>query len=257
MSIEREQPSTDLRSMPHYTTYGGTYLASQPADELTRSSESFFGDELNVKDEWHRDKLTGGFNALNETTNFRHQQGESTSVIHPQFQEASKSVIHPQFRTGLINPDSMRSVDELTGTSESFGCGENNPISTGQPVEEPQPLADRAGNMRQNLRGDFIPGEGRPMNVWTNGSATSFEDRHVGDYDTNDAVFGMRQNLGTNSAPDGLTYITETFEPLAGMDSFAGSLNSVLGDSDTAGPLCKTYLEPQLGWSELCDVGLS
>ena len=48
--------------MPHYTTYGGTYLSSQPADELT-----------------------GTFNALNETTNFRPTKGESVSIVHPTF----------------------------------------------------------------------------------------------------------------------------------------------------------------------------
>ena len=60
--IEREQPSTAFRSMPHYTTYGSTLFSAQPADELT-----------------------GTFNALNETTNFRPTKGESVSIVHPTF----------------------------------------------------------------------------------------------------------------------------------------------------------------------------
>ena len=59
VSIEREQPSTVFRSMPHYSNYGGTCLSAQPADELT-----------------------GTFNALNETTNVRPSKGESISFDH-------------------------------------------------------------------------------------------------------------------------------------------------------------------------------
>ena len=239
--------------MPHYTTYGGSYLSALPVDELTSK-----------------------FDALNETNNFRPSKGESISVVHPDFRSSRTidpedgvnranptphpgshsdavraddiawgnqgpviykalnettnfrptqseciSVVHPDFHTGLINPDSMRPVD--------FGSFE-----------------PRKSNSLEAIDLDF-----NDVLIGT------FEDRHIGDYDANDTVLSMRQNLGTNSAPDGLTYITETLEPLAGMDGFAGSLNSVPGDSDTAGPLCKTYLEPQLGWSELCDVGLS
>ena len=115
--------------------------------------------------------------------------------------------------------------------------------------------------------GDSLTGEGgpnniwanRPNNVWTNGSATSIEDRHIGDYDANDAVLGMRENIGITSdsfgcgennpistgqpveaplmhqgamnsvwLPDLAGNMTETFEPLPGMDSFGRSLNPVL-----------------------------
>ena len=63
-------------------------------------------------------------------------------------------------------------------------------------------------------------------------------------------------NIGTTSGPGGTSYMTETFEPALGMD-FAGSLNPVPEDGSTAGPVCKSYLEPQLGWGEICDAGLS
>ena len=101
--------------------------------------------------------------------------------------------------------------------------------------------------------GDSITGEGRSTKIWTNGGASTFEDRPVGDYDANDAVFSMRENLGS-SGPGGSTFMTETFEPALGME-FAGSLNPAPGLGGTAGPVCKSYLEPQLGWGEICDVG--
>ena len=194
MSIEREQPSTAFRPMPHIISF----VKPQPIDELT-----------------------GTFDA---------QMGELRS-------------------------------DHLTFKA--------------QPINE-------------------LTGEGRPMNVWTNGSATSFEDRTLGDYDANDAMFDMRENidwtaanggngsswlkakiaskanayvdedvdgfmklgdikgeyhqtvhpdfktgyhtpfgtarnrLGGNAGPGGSTFMTETFEPAAGMDSFGESLNPVL-----------------------------
>ena len=46
------------------------------------------------------------------------------------------------------------------------------------------------------------------MDVWTNGSATSFEDRVVIDFDANDAQFGMRENLGSTAGPGGSTFRT-------------------------------------------------
>ena len=58
MSIEREQPSTVNRSMPHIISF----VKPQPIDELT-----------------------GSFDALNETTNVRASKGESISIVHPAF----------------------------------------------------------------------------------------------------------------------------------------------------------------------------
>ena len=132
--------------------------------------------------------------------------------------------------------------------------------------------------------GDSLTGEGgpnnicanRPNNVWTNGSATSIEDRHIGDYDANDAVLGMRENIGITSdsfgcgennpistgqpveAPlmhqgamnsvwlkDLAGNMTETFEPLPGMDSFGRSLNPVAELGGTAGPGATSFLTGQ------------
>ncbi len=90
--------------------------------------------------------------------------------------------------------------------------------------------------------GDAITGEGRQMNVWTNGSATSFEDRMPLDFDSNDVQFGMRENIGTNSAPVGSSFMTDSFEPAAGMNSFVESLNPVLEIGGNAGPGGSTHM---------------
>ena len=68
---------------------------------------------------------------------------------------------------------------------------------------------------------------------------------------------GNTANITCSAHSCSSTFMTETLEPALGMHSFAGSLSPVPGDSGNAGPLCKSYLEPQLGWSEICDVGLS
>ena len=68
--------------MPHYTTYGGSHLSAQSVDELT-----------------------GTFNALNETTNFRPTKGESISIVHPAFKTGYKT-------------------DSIDSLSETFGDGD-------------------------------------------------------------------------------------------------------------------------------------
>ena len=48
------------------------------------------------------------------------------------------------------------------------------------------------------------------MNVWTNGSATSFEDQTTQDFDSNDVVIGVKENIdwtAANGGP-GSSYLT-------------------------------------------------
>jgi len=78
---------------------------------------------------------------------------------------------------------------------------------------------------------DELTGDGGPMNVWTNGSATSFKDRVLNggfdandfhacpniksDQDLNDAVFGVKENIdwtAANGGPGGSTFMTGQFE---------------------------------------------
>ena len=48
------------------------------------------------------------------------------------------------------------------------------------------------------------------MNVWTNGSATSFEDQTTQDFDSNDVVIGVKETIdwtAANGGP-GSSYLT-------------------------------------------------
>ena len=248
--------------MPHLVTFD---VKPQPIDELTGNSESFFGDELHVQAD-----------ALNETTNFRPQQGENTSIVHP------------EFRTGLISPDQMRPVDSL---SETFGDGDPRilgPIS-GNGVFKPQDI-DAKGSViwgdnhfTPDRGGDSITGEGRPMNSWRNADPSPFGDRMTQDFDSNDVVFcnGIdpdiqrpthpNDNIGTNSDSyfgDEIHFFTpvasqngtatfagsfnlekgdlphegEIFQPARGMNSFGESLNPVAELGGTAGPGATSFM---------------
>ena len=229
--------------MPHYSNYGGTYLSAQPADELT-----------------------GTFNALNETTNFKPTQREEIGIIHPSYmptQGDEIGVIHPSYKPDPRGYD----TGPIGSLSETFGDGDPKMLSpiSGEGPFKPQGI-DAKGSVivddkhfKPSRGGDSLTGEGRPTNSWRNADPSPFEDRHVGDYDANDAVFGMRENIGISSdsfgcgennpistgqpveAPlmhqgamnsvwlkDLAGNMTETFEPLPGMDSFGRSLNPVL-----------------------------
>ncbi len=251
--------------MPHYTTYGGSYLSAQSVDELT-----------------------GTFNALNETTNFRPTKG------------ASISTVHPTFKTGY-------DTDSIDSLSETFGDGDPRilgPIS-GEGVFKSQDI-DAKGSVivgdnhfTPDRGGDSLTGEGRPMNVWINGSATSFEDSNwiwqdcndvKSDQHNNDAVFGMRENIdwtAANGGPgssylaaktasktnayvdedvDGFmklgdikgelqttdlrsdnSFVIERFEPSAEMNSFRESLNPVVELGGTSGPGGSTFMAEKTG----------
>ena len=229
MSIEREQPSTVFRSMPHYSNYGGTYLSAQPADELT-----------------------GTFNALNETTNFKPTQREEIGIIHPSYmptQGDEIGIIHPSYKPDPRGYDTgpIGSLSETFGEVDPKMLG---PIS-GEGPFKPQGI-DAKGSVivgdnhfKPGRGGDSLTGESRPTKIWTNGGASTFEDRHVGDYDANDAVLGMRENIGANSGLGATTFMTETFEPAAGMDSFGRSLNPVAELDGTAGPGATSFLTGQ------------
>ena len=237
--------------MPHYTTYGSTLFSAQPADELT-----------------------GTFNALNETTNFRPTKGESVSIVHPTFKTGydpgpvGSPVELKSLDVGPVNKTADKGwwtvdgadfrdseLDALNKTT-NFDDRGYSPIS-GEGVFKPQDIDTRGSvivgdnHFKPGRGGDSLTGEGRPTNSWRNADPSPFEDRMPGDFDANDF------HACPNKVKDLAGNMTEIFEPLAGMHSFAGSLSPVPGDSSTAGPLCKSYLEPQLGWSEICDVGLS
>ena len=125
-------------------------------------------------------------------------------------------------------------IDELTGTFDAQ-MGE---LRSDHLTFKAQPINE-------------LTGEGRPMNVWTNGSATSFEDRLALDFDSNDAQFcnGIdpdiqrpthpNDNIGTNSD----SYFGDEihfFTPVAsqnGTATFAGSFNLEKGDLPMEGEI--------------------
>ena len=215
----RGQPFTAFRSVPHILSF----VKPQAIDELT-----------------------GTFNALNETTNFMPTQGDGIGVIHPSYKPDPRG----------YDPGPIGSL------SETFGERGYSPIS-GEGVFKPQDI-DAKGSViwgdnhfKPGRGGDSLAGEGRPMNSWRNADPSPFEDRMALDFDGNDLGFGNRidadiqrpthpkNNIGANSGPGGSTFMTETFEPAAGMDSFGKSLNPVLEVGGTAGPGGSTFMTGQ------------
>ena len=199
------------------------------ADELTGTSDSFFGDEIHLQ-----------VDGLNETTNFRPTK------------RASAGIVHPDFKTGY-------DTDPVDSLSETFGDGDPRilgPIS-GEGVFKPQDINTRGSVIVGDNHfttaggGDSITGKGRPMNVWTNGSATSFA---VGRHHLEGQAFlreqfgALTDNIGGNAGPGGSTYLTETFEPASGMNNFGDSTNPVLEVGANSGPDGTTFMTGKTGF---------
>ena len=122
--------------------------------------------------------------------------------------------------------------------------------------------------------GDSLTGEARPMNIWTNGGASTFEDRLIyqADEDLNDGAYKVMENIdwtagsggpgssyltakiGCNAGPGDSTFMTETFDlgsenrvigelmPPPEMHSFGASPNPVLELGCNAGPAGSTFM---------------
>jgi hypothetical protein len=140
--------------------------------------------------------------------------------------------------TGQANSD-----DSLAYAGSLFGEG----------VFKPQSIEDKGSvifgdNHFRTGGGDSLTGEGRSTKIWTTGGPSTFEDRQVGDYDANDAVFGVRENIGSTYGPGGTTFMTETFEPAAGMDSFGESLNLAFEVGGTSGPGGTSFMTGNIGF---------
>ena len=161
------------------------------------------------------------------------------------FESDKITVFYPDSRNPGINPDSLQRVEDLIDR-EGINWGEICDVGTS--LRQADELTGKfdAFSSYKDIAGIAW---GDPDRQKLEGQAFLREQRS--------AVRGDGDNEGWNCTciPD--SSFTETFEPLAGMNSFAGSLSPVPGDSGTAEPLCKSYLEPQLGWSEICDVGAS
>ena len=188
--------------MPHYSNYGGTYLSAQPADELT-----------------------GGFDALNETTNFKPTQREEIGVIHPSYmptQGDEIGIIHPSYKPDPrgYDPGPVGSLSETFGEGDPKMLG---PIS-GEGPFKPQGIDAKGsvivgdnhfkpGRGGDSLMGDRNPGGPIGSKIWTTGG-TSEDKLDVGpvnktadtdwgavDWNDLDVVIDVRENLGANSGP--------------------------------------------------------
>ncbi|WP_413325940.1 hypothetical protein [Synechococcus sp. MIT S9503] len=204
------------------------------------------------------DELTGTFNALNETTNFKPTQREEIGVIHPSYmptQGDEIGVIHPSYKPDPRGYD----TGPIGSLSETFGEGDPKmlgPIS-GEGPFKPQGI-DAKGSV---IVGDnhFKPGRsGDSLMGMRNGVR-----ENIGANSLMGMRNGVRENIGANSGPGGSTYMTETFagsfslikgdlplendpfQPAAGMDSFGRSLNPVAELGSTSGPGGSTYMTGQ------------
>ena len=121
---------------------------------------------------------------------------------------------------------SAQPADELTGTFNALNettnfddrggvTGGFSPIS-GNGVFRPQFI--EPNHFTPDRGGDSLTGDGRPMNIWGNGGASTFEDRVFGgfdandfhacpnkksDQDLNDVVIGVEENIDWTAANGG------------------------------------------------------
>ena len=276
-----------VRSMPHITTYTGLIArnqASQPTDDFIK-----LGD---IKGEFQMTEFTGdsligvGSDSPNYMTG---QGGLSLGVLRP------LSIVQQDGQTFYKGPGG-----QLLGPLGGEG------VFKTQSIEDKGSVIVGDNHFTTGGGSVSITDEGRSIGIWTNGGASTFEDRDrgatvyvdedvdgflklgdiKGELQTTDLrsenrfvierfasgsavesfepLAGMNSfqfnqsarntadgfrtagggksivhpefRLGGNSAPAGTTFITETFEPAVGMNSFGESLNHVLEISGTAGP---------------------
>lgn len=158
-------------------------------------------------------------------------------------------------------------VDELTGSFDALNTTTHSddrgmsPIS-GNGVFKPQGIDDKGSvivmdnHFTTGVGGDSITGKDRPMNIWTNGGASTFQDRlDVGpvnktadqgwwtvdgaDFWDTEVEFPLPDLSSENR------FVIERFEPVAGMLSFGESLNPAVEVSGTAGPAAKSCMTGQ------------
>ena len=214
VSIEREQPSTALKSMGVFAKLDGITGRTIPQGDLT----------LEVLD----------------SASLVQQDGQ---IFH---KAADGQLLGPLGGEGVFKPQDIDAKGSVIVGDNHFMPGRG---------------------------GDSLTGEGRSTKIWTTGGASTFEDRMPGHFDGNDfhacpnIVLGteapsmsMHQgamnsiNVGdaagnlrdaAGNTPDRFRVftggrfedlLTETFEPLFGMDSFGESPNPVLEIGSTAGP---------------------
>ncbi len=230
--------------MPHITTWNG--LNARQAGPKAADDFIKLGD---IKAEFQADELTGNFDALNRTTNVKPTKDENISIVHP------------EFKTGY-DTDSSDSLLETFGDGDPRILG---PIS-GEGVFKPQDIDTKGSvivgdnHFKPGSGGDSITGQGSPLNVWKNGSASALEDRmsldtsasfmHQGQVAMNSlqvqeaagtvrdaaVIFPGNEDFSERLRSEN-RFVIERFESIAEMNSFGESPNPVLavGEGDWQG----------------------
>ena len=208
MCIERKQLSTALKQMPHYTTWGGTYLTENIGGNSGPGGTSFFTENVGTNSGPGGSTFLTGYS---EADGFM-KLGDIRGEFSPSRKADGVSDQVAQFTTG----GGGDSVHQEPGTEDPG-------------PEDPGPgyrsnwdvICDIGTSIKQTSVADALTNGGTEGytevewtylkgDVWTNGSATSFEDRTIGDYDANDAVFGVKENIdwtAANGGP-GSSYLT-------------------------------------------------
>ena len=187
--IKRKQPSTALKQMPHYTTWGGTYLTENIGANSGPGGTTFFTENIGS---------TGGPGGSTYLTGYAEADGfmklgDIRGEFAPSRQADGVSNQHAQFTTG----GGGDSVHQEPDTSDVVPGIKQTSVADA--------LINGGTDGYTEVEWTYLKGD-----VWTNGSATSFEDRIIGDYDANDAVFGVKENIdwtAANGGP-GSSYLT-------------------------------------------------
>ena len=174
--IEREQPSTAFKPMAAFLKIGGIRGEFAPAPEAD------------------------GFMKLGD--------------IRGEFASAREAIDADALDLAVRGP-----LSRVQRNGQTFIEGPDGQLlgpSSGEGVFKPQAIDNQASvivgdnRFKPSPGGDSLTGEDRPMNVWTDGSATSFEDRMTQDFDSNDVVIGVKENIdwtAANGGP-GSSYLT-------------------------------------------------
>ncbi len=180
-----------------------------------------------------------------------------TSAFHPKAQLGKERAGFTPVanRNGTATVTTTDGGDSLTEPSDAlmettnFDDRGHSPIS-GEGVFKPQDIDTKGSvifgdnHFTTGGGGDSITGDGRPMNVWTNGSATSFEDRRSQDFDSNDMVFGY----GIDPV------IQRQTHPNDNITGTAGPSGSIYRTAKTANKMNAYVYEDVDGFMKLSDI---
>ena len=266
VSIEREQPSTASKSMASFIKLGD--IKGEFAGAYSNSLGGFRECSALFTTGGGGDSLTDaglGNNSFHQGSNHL-TTGPVTSVADALTNAAPESYTEVEWTyltdgapAGLIDPE----YDELTSENSNWIWQDCNDVTSDQVNN------DEVTGVRESISGTFafttgLPVEGLHDSVHcitegcgsnapiSTGQPVEQPTMHQGAMNS----FWVKDLAG--NFLDAAGNMTETFEPLAGMD-FAGSLNPV-PENGGNGYDCTSfgadhYLKPKLNWDAICDLG--